>query len=407
MKIAVPDYDVGIIGAGPAGSFCAYLLANAGFKVLLLEASAEIKRKICGEYLCPTGLELLRQQGFGEYLETHFLPIFGMKLVSPTYQFVKTYFPDFVSRSAQGISVPRDQFDTFLFEKAKQGGVHAKIGIRALRFHLDLFWNIQLSDQTSASCKILIGADGRRSIVAKHLNLHLPSSSKRVAVHCFLQAKHKNERLGEMHIFDDGSYIGINPVEEKRSNISLVCDVDILKKMGTVAKVLHFYLNRSPLIRDSYEIPETDISFSTTFPITYRTRSAIGPQCALIGDASGFIDPLTGEGIYNALWTAHFLAQKLCELAKPLEPKEIEKKLQEYARGKKRQFRQKVFLSKVFQNVIQHQSLCEGIAFFLIPSQKRANIFIGIIGNVYNPLYGLFLFFKSFFPQVGPSSRLH
>lgn len=403
MKVSIPVYDVGIIGAGPAGSFCAYLLAKSGFKVILIEASPVLKRKVCGEYLCPTGVELLREQGFGEYLESHFLPIRGMKLVSPRYQYVKTYFPDFVSGSALGFSIPRDQFDSFLLAQAIQVGVTVKLGTRALRFTLNQSWNIALSDSSSVSCRLLVGADGRRSMVAKHLNLQLPASSKRVAIHCFLETKHLNERLGEMHIFEDGSYIGINPVEITRSNISLVCDVSKLKTFGSAEEVLRSYLMRSPWIQNAYEIPESKIPFSTTFPITYRTRSVVSQQCALIGDASGFIDPLTGEGIYNALWSAHCLAQKLSELKNRSNIEAIEEQLLRYAREKKKHFRQKTILSKSFQKVIQHRSLCELIAFFLVPSQKRANIFIGIVGNVYRPLQGLLLLLKTFFSSIEPA----
>lgn len=399
MNTNCSHYDVGIIGAGPAGSFCAYLLAKQGFRVILVEASPSFKRKVCGEYLCPAGVKLLQQYGFGEYLDQHFLPIYGMKLVAPSFRSVKTYFASSDSKNAYGISTPRDHFDRFLAQEAEKAGATVLLKKRALHFQQQPpFWNVHFSDQTQFSCKLLIGADGRRSVVAKHLKLKAQLQNSRVAVHCFLSSKKQNERFGEMHIFKDGSYIGINPVEENKSNISLVCDIHLLKKAGNVEHVLRSYLQQSPMIFNQYEIPTDFLKFSTTYPITYHTTSVIGPQCALIGDAAGFIDPLTGEGMYNALWTASFLAQKISETSHPFKEKTLENTLRQYARGKKQQFRQKSFVSKMFQRIIRSQFLCERVADVLVPNQKRANIFIRMVGNLYQPFYGLFLFLKSFIP---------
>lgn len=90
---------IGIIGAGPAGSMAAYLLSKAGHHVQVLERKRSIQRNVCGEYLCPKGVELLGRLNLLNPLTSDFLPLYGMVLASPEDEVITSYFPDTQKRN--------------------------------------------------------------------------------------------------------------------------------------------------------------------------------------------------------------------------------------------------------------------------------------------------------------------
>jgi flavin-dependent dehydrogenase len=103
----------------------------------------------------------------------------------------------------------------------------------------------------------------------------------------------------------------------------------------------------------------------------------------LIGDASGYVDPLTGEGIYAALWTADALAQCVTDGWEDL-PAALSK----YARQRARRQQAKTALCELFQQVIARPWVANGILWMLAQQQAVADSFIGIVGNSYPPLRG-------------------
>ena len=122
------------------------------------------------------------------------------------------------------------------------------------------------------------------------------------------------------------------------------------------------------------------------FPIQSEVKCVASKKFALIGDAGGFVDPLTGEGMYNAFLTAEILAESILENGRAFDLSDASSK---YIKLKKMQTDQKRRLNIFFQWFIRRPILVESLAILLSWSQRRANSFIGIIGNVYRPLEGL------------------
>jgi 2-polyprenyl-6-methoxyphenol hydroxylase-like FAD-dependent oxidoreductase len=100
----------------------------------------------------------------------------------------------------------------------------------------------------------------------------------------------------------------------------------------------------------------------------------------LIGDASGFIDPLTGEGMASAIRTAFILIDEIKKRAT------IQEAFEHYGLRRKEEFRNKEILNLGFQKIIKSPSLCEVVAQTLGLSRRLRNTFIGVIGNVYDPV---------------------
>jgi flavin-dependent dehydrogenase len=109
----------------------------------------------------------------------------------------------------------------------------------------------------------------------------------------------------------------------------------------------------------------------------------------LIGDASGFVDPLTGEGIFVALATARMIASRLVAQPDWVMGDHIVPILQSYHREREKAFASKKRVSMAFQRIIRSPRVCNAIQRYLAARQQRADSFIGLVGNVYQPLNGL------------------
>lgn len=393
-------YTIGIIGAGPSGSLTAYLLSQQGHDVHLFEKAAEypISRKVCGEYLCPAGKDILMDLGVHNLLLSY-EKIFGMKIYSSSSIEVDTLFPELQF----GYSLKRDQFDHDLVILAKASGavVHWKTTMR--NFELRADERIECVDQHDSLWVFdyLIGADGRQSQVAKWIgvkkrNIEEEKNSKKVAIHCYLNAKNdrKVQAQGEMHLFADGSYCGLNPIEKATWNFSIVCEAEEVKRYPNLYALIQAKIAKSPQLSELFTLPSEDelvikvvahIKNEVTGIASYKHRTF------LVGDASGFVDPLTGEGIYHALLTSTVLGKVFKNAA---EEKEL---FLSYEKIIHKVYQRKVLINIFFQWLIKHPRLCHYIAVFLKPRKKMRDTFVGLIGNVYSPLKALKLMLTHLF----------
>jgi flavin-dependent dehydrogenase len=396
-------YDFIVIGAGPAGSFVSYMLAKKGLKVLLIDRHSVMPRKVCGEYLCPKGVSLLQSHGLGDRIIGEFLPLKGMDIYTSQGTFVPTEFPKKMMVPNHdtlmpcilngGVAVRRDVFDKNILDLAVVSGAVFKGGLslKSISMNSDK-WVIE-TDQGSFMSNAVIGADGRQSKVSKTFQNDLVSKNRRVALHCFVQNRNTNIRKGEMHLFEDGSYIGIDPTSANELNFSLVLDAEYLKKWKNPVLALNNYISQSKNLSERFELLNLETKVHATFPISHEVKTVIPAyKVALIGDAAGFVDPLTGEGMYNALYSAEILAFELINhLQKHLllsnEP------FERYNREYRKVLNAKSKLNKGFQWLIRRPKLVEVIARFILQKEKRANAFIGIVGNIYTPVEGFIKLF--------------
>lgn len=382
MKI----YDVLVVGAGPAGSIFSSEICDQ-MSVLVLESKQSTTRTICGEYLCPLGVKYLNEMGYSDSL-LGFNKVLGMNIVTPNEVVVETFFPETSVFSEKGVSLNRKKFDSFFVEKAKSRGVEFKFNMNVSDIsHNGSYWEVTTHAGENFYCRLLIGADGRRSIVSKKLNLTRKSSSNKIAIHTWVSGKNDFSRSGQMHLFDDGSYIGIDPINENEVNVSLVCDSSKVKEHSKASNTLINYLNKSSLLSDSVlSLDEIEKVFCV-YPVGHSTSGAISKDAALIGDAAGFLDPLTGEGVFNAIWMARHLADSLKTNQNSLFNNNLA--LKEFEKKRKQFFRQKKVVNTIFQWIIKKPVIVEVIGKFLNLSSKKRNSFVGIIGNIYSPVNGI------------------
>jgi menaquinone-9 beta-reductase len=369
-----------IIGAGPAGCLSAYLLAQNGFKVSIIDKAVEAKRKICGEYLCPSGVDILNELNLSEKVSAQFNQLYGMKIVSPAQRSFTSFFPG----KAYGISVNRQEFDQSLRDLiSSQNNITTYFGETFLNVEKNNNnWTVK-TDNHEISADLIIGADGVHSRLSKILSHQNKVNSNRIALHVYLKVKAPKfyTRVGQMHIFDDGEYCGLDPIHADEINFSIVCDKKMLQKYKAHELINH-YISKSKCLSLMFDTISENERITSIYPLTSRNSHIAGDGIAYVGDAAGFFDPLTGEGIYNALLSAKLLSTSICT-----DPTNAG--LAIYKRNKLSVNREKALLNKGFQFIIKFKFLCEIISWYLRRSQSRADSFIGIIGNIYTPFQGL------------------
>ena len=374
--------EIGIVGAGPAGAMAAYLLASKGYSVTILERRKEAERKVCGEYLCPEGVKLIKELNLLEKLCEGFSELRGMVLVSPTDVVVPSYFPNM----STGLSLNRKIFDQNILKLATDHGaqlVTDKIIVNAF-YNKNNKWTVVDNHDVEQTFDLLIVVDGRQSKIGHGLG-HLEAiDTKRAAIHCYLSRKtDRGQRLGEMHIFNDSRYCGLDPINDDEVNFSIVCDSKMLKQKSAL-NIINETIGNSKRLSAMFDLLDesktSDIKIVSS--LKNNNRYIAGNKLAYVGDAAGFIDPLTGEGIYNAIFSSYLLATSVMQNA------DLDTALSKYKRNKNKLSFQKKILNHFFQFLIKKPILVNFTANYLNKTPERANQFIGIIGNVYSPVVG-------------------
>ncbi len=389
------SFDAVVIGGGPAGGACAALLAGAGWKVMLAEKSSSPKNKICGEFICPQAFEILDRIGALEQLEAEpHGEISGFVLAAPNGLRVETSFPRFHGKGGyrkSGISMRRARFDGLLMKNAEKKGAEIWQGARLVSMQVGdgaaaLSFNIQGEEApVQVTASLVIGADGRASMVARSAGLSLPSEGvHRGVVQGHFEGVTGMGDRGEMHILPGGAYIALDSMHGYQCNFSLVDDaVNLQACRGNEFKIVHEAIGKSPHLRKRFAGARLCGELRVLMPLRVSVLRTYAERVMLAGDAAGFFDPLTGEGIYQALLTGEMAAEVACEALTTGDCSA--RMLARYGRMHARWVRPKLILWKLFQGLIRREKLVNRFGGFLTRNPGMANLLIGFSGNYIHP----------------------
>lgn len=288
--------DVAIVGAGPAGSTLAALLARRGVSVALIDRDAFPRDKLCGEFLSYDALPVLDALGVTPAIDAEGAPtITSCHVVSRrrTYDFE---FP----QAARGVS--RMFLDDLLFRTAIEAGATALQNATAT----DLSADGVVTSAGRVRARVVAGAWGRWG----RFDTQLARGFVRDKTHRNFGFKRHYRGEGprgtiELYSFRRG-YLGVASIEGDRTNICGLVHADRIAHLkGRWDAFVETIRNEEPPLDAMYARYEpAQEQFLSSEPVIFRSRSAVEGGVFMVGDASGVIDPLTGNGMAMAIQSA-------------------------------------------------------------------------------------------------------
>jgi len=321
-------FDALIVGAGPAGSFAAELLARGGMKIALFDGRPEGDPKACGG-----GVTAKALKAWPHLLNAVGRSVDELEMYSPSGKRLHLHLDEpFAIYS-------RIAFDSFLRERARAAGAAvfaSKISARGIKRNTNA-WTVRELESTGRSewsGEMLVGADGAGSSVARMLAGPLPPSEMEVAFG-YRAPLPENTESPTVVAFLPG-WIGYAWAFPRLDHISfgIATTQDVFQHQPLDKLLwdfmLGYYRQREDPKARLWSSRKMDHErdqrikgklmtsaerYAARIPglndKTWDTRKVCGEGWALLGDAAGFADPVTGEGIYYALRSAELFAESL------------------------------------------------------------------------------------------------
>jgi menaquinone-9 beta-reductase len=294
-----------VVGAGPAGSVAALVLARSGLPVVLCDRVAFPRPKLCGDTVNPGTLAMLDRLGVGASVRSRSLPITGMLVTGPHRAAVAADYPGGLA----GAAIERSDLDALLVNAAIAAGATFVPGARAdapvIESRTGRVVGIQgdLGGEREMRATLVIGADGRGSKIGGALGLTgFAAKPQRWAFGAYYEGVEQLTSRGEMHVRPDG-YLGVAPIGNGRANVCVVRQLDASTPPGRdgAAATIAAAIDADATLRLRF-IHATRVSTPVVLgPLAVEALSAGCPGLLLAGDAAGFVDPMTGDGLRFAV----------------------------------------------------------------------------------------------------------
>jgi flavin-dependent dehydrogenase len=322
------SYECIVLGGGPAGSTMAALVAQAGFKTLLLERD-KFPRFHIGESLMPETYWTLKRIGMLEKMQQgHFQKKYSVQFASHTGRESQPFY--FSERDARDCSqtwqILRSEFDQMMFENAAEKGAECLQETRVLEVRFDGRRATGVQIQTADGQKreivgrVIVDATGQQSVIANRLGIRqvIPTLRKAAVWGYYKNARRDTgNNEGATLVLTTNDKLGwfwYIPLHDNIVSIGVVADADhLLKGRGTPDEVYQQEVAKCPALQNRLTDAELVSQIRVLREFSYKSTQPSGDGWVLIGDALLFLDPIYSSGVYLALKSGDLAADAVID----------------------------------------------------------------------------------------------
>ncbi|PZF71811.1 NAD(P)/FAD-dependent oxidoreductase [Taibaiella soli] len=327
MKLLLQT-PVVIIGAGPSGAGCSIFLSKAGIPHIVLEKETFPRDKVCGDGCSGKTAYVLRTANpdwLQELLQdsARQVPSFGIKFIAPNGKALDiplkmNWQPDDL---APGFTSARLHFDHFMFKKMQtpQATIFQNVSIKKIIRESEGVTVDFTSGENeyTLKAKIIVGADGDKSVVKKHFAPAENLKTNSVGLRAYYDGVtgFTDGNFVELHFLKEvlPGYFWIFPLPNGRANVGIGMPSEIIrKKKINLRQAMTRAIENNPAIAHRFKNATlSDKIQGWGLPMAGERTPICGDHFLLIGDAANLIDPFSGEGIGNALYSGMLAAKSI------------------------------------------------------------------------------------------------
>lgn len=383
----IDDYDVIVVGAGPAGCSAAHFLAQKGLNVILVDKAVFPRDKICGDGISAASLTLLEEMGVLEKIEA--LPnhkIQKLIISAPNGQIMTGKYPNVKNFRNYGYVVQRKAFDYTLFQHIQvDDNIRVIENFRVkhlIREHDKAVGVKGVLDESPLEIhsRYVVGADGAHSKIAHEIGCFNSNSHHRAfAVRSYYEGVEELSDAIEIH-YDSSvlpGYCWIFPTSENSANVG----VGVFNRFSDSKEakdLFDLFIHHNRYAKAKLKNAK-QIGGVKGFPLplgSFHSRRS-KDNVLLVGDAASLIDPLTGEGVYSALLSGKVAANAILKSNTPQEAGKRYEKMWTKKLGRMD------FLTGYAMQPLLANKIAVNIAVFLGKmSKKRATNIAGAVSHV-------------------------
>jgi len=385
--------DVVIVGAGPAGAASAILLAEHGLAVTVLDRGPRARPKVCGEYLSPEGGRVLDRLGVLKAVDAGgAVALSGMRITAPDGNVLDARYGvvgGFRPYQEHAMGVPRATLDGALLERVGALPLDVRLGVRVTDVLVDagrvtgVVGMDAAGGRVEARGRVVIAADGRASVIAHRLGCRRRHRLARMALVTYVSGVPGCGEVGEIFV-DPPDYAILNPLAPDRVNLSLV--VPLAHAVPWRARLEDFFAARVkqlPHLARRLVGAVRVAPLASLGPLAYHVAPPREGGVLFVGDAAGFYDPFTGEGIFTALRSAELAAETVVDALRAGDLSAAA--LSTYERARRAAFADKARVTQILQALIARRSVANLAARWLAGRPRVLSALLGVIGDYVPP----------------------